>query len=140
MRRPALRHPVRLRSAHGFTLIEALFALAMLAVLLPVVMEGISVAISLSSQARRQAEAASLARSKLDELVATAQWNGGASLSGNFEPDHPGYQWSASTSDWQSGSMTELDVQVTWTARQHPQSVTVSTLVTIPADTTTTTQ
>lgn len=134
--RSSFHHAQRRRNS-AFTLIEALFALAMIAVLLPVVMEGISVAISLSSQARRQAEAANLARSKLDELVATSQWDGGASLSGNFDPDHPGYQWSATTNDWQTGTMTELDVQVTWTARQRPQSITMSTLVSASSDSTT---
>lgn len=113
----------------AFTLIESLVALAMLAVILPIAMEGISLAISLSSQARNQAEAAGLARMKLDELVTTGQWNGGASLEGDFGEDWPSYKWSAAVTSWQDGSMSELDVTVTWSARQRQQSVVMTTLV-----------
>lgn len=129
---PAYRN--RAHRLSGFTLIEALFALAILAILLPVVMEGMSVVLSLSSRASHQAEAANLARSKLDEFVATSQWNGGATMNGSFEPEHPEYQWSAVVNDWQNGTMTELAVQVFWMARGQQQSVTMSTLVRSPSD------
>lgn len=113
----------------AFTLIEALVALAMLAVILPIVMQGISLAIGLSSQARQQAEAANLARMKLDELVATHEWSDGSALQGNFGETWPAYQWSAAVNTWQDGTMSELDVQVTWTARQKQRSITMATLV-----------
>lgn len=120
------------RLAHrlfAFTLIESLVALAMLAVILPIAMQGISLAISLSSQARQQAEAAGLARMKLDELVATGEWNSGTSMQGNFGDQWPNYEWSAAVNSWQDGSLDELDVQVTWSARQRTQSIIMSTLV-----------
>lgn len=117
------------RSYSAFTLIESLVALAMLAVILPIVMQGISLAISLSSQARHQTEAANLARMKLDELVVTQEWNGGSALQGNFGEQWPGYEWAATINTWQDGSMSELDVKVTWTARQRQRAITMTTLV-----------
>lgn len=113
----------------AFTLIESLVALAMLAIILPIVMQGISLAIALSSQARQQTEAVNLARFKLDELVATHEWDGSAALQGDFGQQWPGYEWTASVNTWQDGSMSELDVKVTWTARQRQRSIAVSTLV-----------
>lgn len=116
------------RHRSGFTLIEALIAMTLLAVILPVAMQGISVAISLSGEARRRSEAAALAKSKLDELVVTQQWNT-AQASNRFEDPWSDYQWSLTTEDWQAGQMTQLTVEVTWTARQKQQSLTMTTLV-----------
>ena len=115
--------------ADGFTLIEALAAMALIAVVLPVVMQGISVAIGLSSHARHQAEAVTLAKMKLDELIATQQLNGSAPQ-GDFGEDFPGYEWAADINTWPlDASLSELTITVTWTARQRQQQVQIATLV-----------
>lgn len=117
------------RCTRGFTLIEALAAMALIAVVLPVVMQGISVAIGLSSHARHQAEAATLAKMKLDELIATQQLDGSAPQ-GDFGEDFPGYEWTADINTWPSdANLSELTITVTWTARQRQQQVQVATLV-----------
>src|SRR5260370_36095537 len=77
----------------GFTLVEVLAALMLLAIVLPVAMRGISMATALASSAKHRDEAAVLAKSKLDELVATHAWQSQA-LSGNFD-FRPEYRWSA---------------------------------------------
>ncbi len=115
----------------AFTLVEVLAALLLIAIVLPVVMQGISLATNAASDARRRTEAAGLAESKLDEVVATRQWLAG-SLSGDFTPDWPDYRWEASlqpyANDSSGKSVQQIDLRVIWTARNREQSVSVSTL------------
>ena len=121
------------RGRGGFTLVEVLAALALLAIVLPVAMQGISLATSAASIARQRSEAAALADAKLSELIVTSDWQGGA-LSGDFAPDWPDYQWKAEVVDWMDPSTTnagleQLQVHVSWTSRGHQREVVVSTLV-----------
>ncbi len=73
----------RNHSPRGFTLIEALAAMLLVAIVLPVVMRGISMATRAGSSAKLQTQAASLAQSKLAELIATRSWKTG-DTSGQF--------------------------------------------------------
>lgn len=112
----------------GFTLVEVLAALAVIAVLLPAVLRGVSLATALASQTRQRTEAAALAKLKLDELAVTRTWRTGE-MTGDFGPDWPDYRWTASTGDWMAGAARELDVTVTWTSRRGEHAMTISTLV-----------
>jgi prepilin-type N-terminal cleavage/methylation domain-containing protein len=123
MRRPAQR---MLRHA-GFTLVEVLVTIALAATILPVAMKGISLATNLASQAKRQAEAATLAEMKLAEVVATSSWQTGE-VEGDFSPEWPDYRWSVELSDWQDPAMQEITVNVTWTQRGTQREVSVTTL------------
>ncbi len=100
----------------------------LVAIVLPVAMQGISLALRLSGDARQRSEAATLARGKLDELIATADWQSGP-FAGDFSPNQTQYQWTATVQPWIDGTMTEVDLKVSWTARSQQKSVTVSTLV-----------
>ena len=53
------------RGRGGFTLVEVLASLALVAVILPVAMEGVSLAVGAAGLARDRIEAASLAETKL---------------------------------------------------------------------------
>jgi len=112
----------------GFTLIEVLAALALIGVVLPVVMQGFSIANGLAASAKERTEASSLADSKLNELVATGDWKLGL-LSGDFAPDKPNFHWKAELKNWDSSTLQELDVHVTWTSRGNDREFMVSTLV-----------
>ena len=123
----------RARSRHAFTLIEALAALLLVAIVLPVVMKAVSVGTTSASQSRRRTEAASLAQSKLSELVATENWKSGI-LSGHFDLSYgdsgPEYGWRATVRPWNEPYVQQLDLYVTWTGPSGAeQSVTLSTLV-----------
>jgi prepilin-type N-terminal cleavage/methylation domain-containing protein len=111
----------------AFTLVEILVALVLVAAILPVVTHGISLALNVGTFARRQAEAATLARGKLDELLVTAPGQTGA-FNGDFGSDQPDYKWSAQIQDWDGSGVRQVDVSVTWRQRQRDQSVTLSTL------------
>jgi len=121
----------------GFTLIEVLAALLLMAVVMPVVMNGISLATRTSSTARRRDEAAGLAQAKLAEIISSGQWQNG-NLSGDFSPDWPDYRWEAALQAQMNSNLgitttevtlQQLDLRVIWRARNAEDSVTLSTLV-----------
>ena len=53
----------------GFTLVEVLATLVLLGIILPIAMRGVSMAMAAASNARRTAEATSLAEAKLNMLL-----------------------------------------------------------------------
>ena len=124
------------RRRSGFTLVEVLAAGLLIAIVIPVVMQGISIGSAAASSTKRHDEAAGLAQSKLAEIIATGQWQNGV-LGGNFAPDWPDYTWEAHLQPLQDNSFSsstgatlqELNLQVTWQSRGHADSLSVSTLV-----------
>lgn len=119
----------------GFTLVEVLAAMLLIAIVLPIAMKGITLAASAGTESRRRSEAAGLAQSKLGELIATGDWETG-NQSGTFAPNWPDYRWEAGVVAWStsssgqsSTSLQQVDVRVLWTARTREDSITLSTLV-----------
>ena len=119
------------RARRGFTLIEVLAALLLMAIVLPSVMRGISTATQAAAAARHRTEAAGLAQAELAQIVASQQWQNG-NLSGDFGAAWPGYSWKATVSAWQQDNtdenIDEIDLEVQWMDRNRPDSVTFSTL------------
>lgn len=116
----------------GFTLIEVLATMLLIAIVLPAVMRGISAASSTATLTRHRTEAAGLAEAKLAQLIATGEWQAGI-LSGVFGPDHPDYRWRATVFAWPldqtTAGLQQVDCSVVWTARGGGEDfVTVSTL------------
>ncbi len=124
------------RSA-GFTLVEVLATVLLIAIVIPAVMEGVSISGQLASNAKHHTIAAGLAESKLNEMIATNQWQGQSTLSGDFSPDAPDYTWKMDVAPWSgdttSQSIQQVDVTVTWQSRGQPRSITVSTLTYVRA-------
>ena len=127
-------HSALSRHRRGFTLVECLATMLLMAIILPVVDQGIATTTLSAGTTRHRTEAAGLAQSKLSELMVSgsAVWSSGA-LSGDFGPDWPNYKWNATVGPWvndtQAVGLEQLDVQVTWTDRNQAMSVTVSSLV-----------
>ena len=116
------------RRQNGFTLIEVLAAIVLTAIALPVIMRAFSLSTSVGDLAHRRAEAAVLAHSKLNEIVATNLWQS-SNLAGDFAPDHPEYHWTAELVNWDSSTLKELDVHVAWGSGDAKHTVSMSTLV-----------
>jgi prepilin-type N-terminal cleavage/methylation domain-containing protein len=114
------------RAPRGFTLVEVLATLVLLAIILPVAMKGISLAMAAGATARRTADASALAEAKLNELVVDGTWASGQ-LSGDFSPDQPNYQWQCVTATRDYG-LTEVGVRVTWLDRGQQRQMLVATL------------
>lgn len=110
----------------GFTLIEVIATLLFIAIVLPVVMQAISLSTGAAGLARRSLEAASLAEEKLSELVATGEWSTGQQ-SGDFGEDWPDYQWTAETMS-RDTELMEITVRVSWDSRGSERSVSVTTM------------
>ena len=109
----------------AFTLVEVLATLVLLGIVLPVAMKGVSTAMSMSSSAKRTAEAASLAQTKLNEFIIDPVNN--SATSGDFGAEHPGYRWTIETAARNYG-VTEVMIRVTWTERGRERSLLVTTM------------
>jgi len=113
----------------GFTLVEVLATFVLIALILPVVMEGLSLSMKLGTKSKRQVEAGALAETKLAEVLLSGDYNNG-DLSGEFD-DESEYKWSLEVEDWEKeDSMQQLTMTVDWTdALGTDHSVELSTLV-----------
>jgi prepilin-type N-terminal cleavage/methylation domain-containing protein len=116
------------RWRRAFTLIEILATLAVLGLVLPTVMQGLSLCLATASHARSQAQATALMQAKLGELVAANQWNQN-SWAGDWKPDWPDYHWSAQMADWDGSYVRQLTVNVGWQERGTPRDISLTTLV-----------
>ena len=116
---------IRYRRRNAFTLVEVLATLVLIGIVIPVAMQGVSVAMSAASNARRTAEAASLGEAQLNRLVASHDWQFGV-VSGDFTPHHPDYKWSVETYP-RDFAVTEIILHVTWLDRGRERSLAVST-------------
>jgi prepilin-type N-terminal cleavage/methylation domain-containing protein len=118
----------RYRCFGGFTFIELLATMVLIAIIMPVAMRSIALCTRLGGQSRKQIEAASLARTKLTELTSSEDWETG-DKSGEFGSDWPGYRWTAEISNWTDSTLRRLDLTVFWQSGGQQRSVTLSTLV-----------
>lgn len=112
----------------GLTLVEVLATISVVSIVIPVVMQGISISTGLASVTRQRSEAVMLAQSKLDELLVSGDWQA-AELSGDFAPEYPNYQWQAVVSDWEEMDMQQVELVVTWSSRGTEREVRLGTLV-----------
>jgi prepilin-type N-terminal cleavage/methylation domain-containing protein len=124
--RPTTRTAVPRR--RGFTIVELLATLVLVGIVLPVVVHGVLLCLDTAAFTTQQAEAAALARSKLDELVVTGEYYE-SEMEGDFGEDRPEYRWTAFVDEWEDSRLARLDVLVTWTRRQQEHEVVLSTLI-----------
>lgn len=121
-------------STRGFTLVEALITLLLVAVVLPFVMRGVSASAQLGVLADRKAQAAALADTRLAEALIAGDWEDG-DAGGTFDPEvygseTAGYAWYLLVDDWENQTaFQEVTVVVTWQQRGKEQNVALSTVV-----------
>jgi prepilin-type N-terminal cleavage/methylation domain-containing protein len=120
-----------MRHSRGFTLVEVLVTLMFMAICIPAIMGGISLATKVGAQTVRRTQASGLAQSKLAEIVSADEWETG-NLSGDFGADWPQYHWEANVQPWAqdttSAGIQEIDLTVYWSDQSRQQSVTLSTI------------
>lgn len=112
----------------AFTFVEILAALLFLAILIPAIMQGITLSTRAALLAERGAIATELAQNKLGELTLNDAWMSGE-MSGNFGTDWPGMRWEAEHSTWEMDAMEKLTVRTFFTAQGREESVALCTLV-----------
>lgn len=118
----------RRRRLGGFTLAEALAAMAFLAVVIPVAMEALHVASLAGVVAQRKVAAARFADRWLNELLVTGQWKQGGN-SGSVQEGNQNYRWQLRSDSWEKDSLKRLTLSVTYAAQGRDYEVQLSTLV-----------
>lgn len=101
-----------MRKTGGFTLLEVMIAMAILAIALVVVFQSQSQSISMASESRFLTTASLLAQSKMAEMEAANPGELGSG-SGDFGDDYPGYSWRATVEGTQMDTIKKIDITVT---------------------------
>jgi prepilin-type N-terminal cleavage/methylation domain-containing protein len=124
-----IRHSSFVISRGGFTLAEVLAAMLLMAIVLPVAVQGLRIASRAGVVSERKALIVRLAESKLNELVVTGQWQA-SSPKGTIQEGRQSYPWQLLSEPWmEDGAMRLLTVQVTVPVQGEEYAVRVSTLV-----------
>jgi general secretion pathway protein I len=97
--------------ANGFTLMEVMIAMAILAIALVAVFQLQSQSISMSTDSRFMTTAALLAQSKMVEAEAGSTL-ADHSEDGDFGPDYPQYTWHLEVGDTQLPQFKKIEVTV----------------------------
>lgn len=121
------RHCKRCAEA-GFTLAEALAAMAFMAIVIPVAVEGLRIASAAGELAVQKAEATRVAERELNEIVVTTT-GGLTAQNGTVQEDGHDYHWALHSELWPRDSMQLLTMEVTFTSRDRAYSTRLSTLV-----------
>ena len=98
--------------ANGFTLMEVMIAMAILAIALVAVFQLQSQSISMSTDSRFMTTAALLAQSKMVEVEAGSTLTS-HSEDGDFGPDYAQYTWHLEVSDTQLPQFKKIEVTIT---------------------------
>jgi type II secretory pathway pseudopilin PulG len=122
-----LKRHARNRAKTGFTLAEVLAALAFLAIVIPVAVEGLHTASLAGEMALRKPRATRIAQRVLDEALVTGQ-NQGSGASGVVEEENQTYRYSVRTQSWTEDAMNLVTVEVGYTIKGREYQVRLSTL------------
>src|SRR5947209_14666046 len=122
----------RQQLSQAFTLAEVLAALVFMAILIPVALEGLSIASRAGEVAARKSDAALVAERLLNESVVTTNWNN-AVQNGNVRQGIRDFRYSLKNEPWDQDAnqsvMRRISVQGQFTAQGREYSVKLSTLV-----------
>lgn len=117
----------------GFTFVEILAAMLFMAIIIPVVIRGITIANRTGIAAERKRLAAEMADRKLTEILLDESWRNG-NQEGTFDdPDedeeasYP-FRWTLETNAWDTDTMRLITVNVFYTVQDREYSVKLSTL------------
>ena len=118
----------KLVSRCAFTLVEVLAALLMMAIIIPVAMEGMGVASRVGVLGQRKAAAMRIAERVLNELIVENQTQQ-STASGTTIDGETSYPWSMRSQSWTEDAMIEIVVTVTFTVQGSNYDVSASTLI-----------
>ena len=116
------------RAPAAFTLVEVLAALAFMAIVIPVAVDGLRVASLAGQVGQRKAVAARVAERMLNEMVITGQFRN-ATQSCTIQEGVQSYQWSMRSELWPLDAMRLVSVQVNFPVQGRQYDVRLSTLV-----------
>jgi hypothetical protein len=105
-----------------------LAALAFMAIVIPVAVEGLRIANQAGQVAARKDVATRIADRVLNELIVTGQWQG-LTQSGVVQEGAQDYRWQLRAEPWSLAAMRLLTVEVFFTVQGEEYDVRLSTLV-----------
>ena len=111
---------------NGFTIIECLAAMLLVAIVLPVAMQVASLSMRSSTTARHRLEASQLGEAKLEEIMLQSDTLA-LGTSGTFGDDWPDYSWQLASTQGPFGTI-EMTLTVIWEQRGQEQSLEMSCL------------
>jgi len=114
----------------AFTLIEVLAAMLMMAIIVPVALEGMSVVSRAAVLGQHKAAAMRVAERVLDEQLAVIAQGQPipATGSGTESDGDTAYPWTMQTENWSQDSMTQMTVHITFVVQGNSYEMTLSTL------------
>jgi prepilin-type N-terminal cleavage/methylation domain-containing protein len=124
---PPLRIERSRRHRRAFTLIEVLAALLLMAIVIPVAMQGMSTASRAGLLGQRKAAAMRVAERMLNELLVTGEMDQSSSSGTVIEGD-TSYPWAMESEPWSEDPMTQVTVRVTFSLQGSEFEVSASTL------------
>jgi type II secretory pathway pseudopilin PulG len=116
------------RRCRAFTLAEVLAALAFMAIVIPVAVEGLRVANLAGQVGERKAIAARIADSVLNEWALSGQTQS-SSHKGSVREGVQDYVWSVRSEPWNQDTMRLATVEVIYTVQGREYEVLLSTLI-----------
>jgi general secretion pathway protein I len=125
---PVTKRWIHAKGPQGFTLAEVLAALAFMAIVIPVAVEGLRVASLAGQVGQRKAVAARIAERVLNERVVTSQTQT-ATQRGVVQDGVLQYQWYVHSELWPEDAMRLVTVEVTFPVQGQTYDVRLSTLM-----------
>ena len=122
------RSLVARRARAAFTLAEVLAALAFMAIVIPVAVEGLRIANLAGQVGQRKAAAAQIAERVLQEWTLTSQ-SQVAAQSGIIQEGALPYRWTVRIEPWPEDNMRLVTVQVVYPVQGRDYDVRLSTLL-----------
>ena len=116
------------RAHAAFTLVEVLAALAFMAIVIPVAVQGLRIANLAGQVGQRKAAAAHIAERVMSELFVTGQLRNTTSR-GVVQEGTQQYEWSMRAATWPVDAMKLVTVEVTFPVQGRNYDVRLSTLV-----------
>jgi type II secretory pathway pseudopilin PulG len=125
---PSPNWPAAKRARAAFTLAEVLAALAFMAIVIPVAVEGLHVANRAGVVAQRKSVAARIADRVLNEALVGGQ-SQSTSRNGVVQEGAQDYRWSIRYQPWPEDAMRLVTVQVIFPVQGQDHEVQLSTLI-----------
>jgi type II secretory pathway pseudopilin PulG len=116
------------RRLAGFTLAEVLAALAFMAIVIPVAIEGLRIANLAGQVGQGKGAALRVAERVLNEQIIGSQL-GSRAANGTAQEGLREYRWQVRTESWPEDTMNLVTVQVTYKVQEQDYDVFLSTLM-----------
>ncbi len=123
-----INHPSNVTNRSAFTLIELLAAMAFMAIVIPVAMQGLTIASRAGEVSQRKMVATRVCDSVLNEYLAKSQLVT-TGQKGVVQEGAIDYRWNIRTVTWREDSMRVVTAEVTYPVQGRDYTVTASTLI-----------